>query len=52
MNIVYATDNNFVDVLSASIKSLYTTNSDLDLNLWIIADKVSDRNKEKINRLS
>lgn len=52
MDIVYATDNNFVDVLSASIKSLYTTNSDLDLNLWIIADKVSDRNKEKINRLS
>lgn len=52
MNIVYATDNNFVDVLYASIKSLYTTNSDLDLNLWIIADNVSDENKNKINNLS
>lgn len=52
MDIVYATDNNFVDVLIASIKSLYTTNSELPLNLWIIADKVSDINKEKINKLS
>lgn len=52
MDIVYATDNNFVDVLIASIKSLYTTNSELNLNLWIIADKVSDRNKERVNNLS
>lgn len=52
MNIVYATDNNFVDILCASIKSLYTTNPDLNLNIWIIADNVSERNKEKINGLS
>ena len=52
MNIVYATDNNFVDVLCASIKSLYTTNSDLNLNLWIIADNVFEKNKEKVNNLS
>ena len=52
MNIVYAADNNFVDVLYASIKSLYNTNHDLKINLWIIADNVSDENKNKINDLS
>lgn len=52
MNIVYATDNNFVDVLYASIKSLYNANHDLKINLWIIADNVSDENKNKINNLS
>ena len=49
MNIVYAADNNFVDVLYASIKSLYNANHDLKINLWIIADNVSDENKNKIN---
>ena len=49
MNIVYATDNNFVDVLYASIKSLYNANHDLKINLWIIADNVSDENRNKIN---
>ena len=52
MNIVYATDNNFVDVLYASIKSLYNANHDLKINLWIIADNVSDENRNKINNLS
>lgn len=51
MNIVYATDDNFIDVLYASISSLYDTNGDLNLNIWIIADKVSDKNKNKINKL-
>ena len=52
MNIVYAADNNFVDVLYASIKSLYNANHDFKINLWIIADNVSDENKNKINDLS
>ena len=52
MNIVYTTDDNFIDVLYASISSLYDTNGDLNLNIWIIADKVSDKSKNKINKLA
>ena len=52
LDIVYATDNNFIDVLYASISSLYDTNGDLDLNVWIIADNVADTNKEKIDNLT
>ena len=52
LNIVYATDNNFIDVLYASIASLYDTNGDLNLDIWIIGEKISDLNKEKINNLS
>jgi len=51
MNIVYAADNNFVDILYASIKSLYNANHDFKINLWIIADNVSDENKNKIIRV-
>ena len=40
LDIVYATDNNFIDVLYASISSLYDTNGNLDLDVWIIADNV------------
>lgn len=52
LDIVYATDNNFIDVLYASIASLYDTNGDLNLDVWIIADNVSDVNKQKINDLA
>ena len=52
LDIVYATDNNFIDVLYASISSLYDTNGDLDLDVWIIGEKISDSNKGKINNLS
>ena len=52
MDIVYATDNNFIEVLYASISSLYETNASLYLNIWIIADKVSAKNKERINELA
>lgn len=52
LDIVYATDNNFIDVLYASIASLYDTNEDLNLNVWIIADNVSDISKEKIDNLT
>ena len=52
LDIVYATDNNFIDVLYASIASLYDTNGDLNLNVWIIADNVADTNKEKIDNLT
>ena len=52
LDIVYATDNNFIDVLYASIASLYDTNGDLNLDIWIIEEKISDLNKEKINNLS
>ena len=52
LDIVYATDNNFIDVLYASIASLYDTNGDLNLDIWIIGEKISYLNKEKINNLS
>ena len=52
MDIVYETDNNFIEVLYASISSLYETNASLYLNIWIIADKVSAKNKERINELA
>ena len=52
LDIVYVTDNNFIDVLYASIASLYDTNGDLNLDIWIIGEKISDLNKEKINNLS
>ena len=52
LDIVYATDNNFIDVLYASIASLFDTNGGLNLNVWIIADNVADTNKEKIDNLT
>lgn len=52
LDIVYATDNNFIDVLHASISSLYDTNGDLNLDVWIIGEKISESNKDKINNLS
>ena len=52
MDIVYATDNNFIDVMCASLRSLYHTNSDLNLTIWVIAENVTNENKSKVNEIS
>ena len=51
MDIVYTTDNNFVEVLYASISSLYETNALLYPNVWIIPKKVSAKNRVKIIKI-
>lgn len=51
MDIIYATDNNFVDVLYASINSLFEKNKEEIIKVWIIASEVDENNKDKLQSL-
>ena len=49
MNIVYASDNNYADVMGVSIVSLFENNKDSsEINLYIIDDNISESNKDKL----
>lgn len=51
-NIVYATDNEFCNVMGVSIASLMENNKDAqEINLTILSTGVSESNKRKINTL-
>lgn len=52
MNIVYATSDNFVDILAVSLASLYETNAHLKPRVWILSYGVTEANKAKLNRLA
>lgn len=49
MNVMYATDNNYAEIMAVSIMSLLKHNTPSDICLYIVTDSVSDENK---NRLS
>lgn len=52
MNIVYATSDNFVDILAVSLASLYETNAHLKPRVWILSYGVTQANKVKLNQLA
>lgn len=50
-NIVYASDDNFSEIMGVSIVSLFHNNQDADnINLWILDSNISDMNKERVER--
>lgn len=51
INIVYATDDNFANVLGVSIASILKTNKNDDINFFIIEDNVSRRHKKYIENI-
>ncbi|WP_454923155.1 glycosyltransferase, partial [Abiotrophia defectiva] len=52
MNIVYATSDNFVDILAVSVASLYETNAHLKPRVWILSYGVTEANKAKLDQLA
>ncbi|WP_026508542.1 glycosyltransferase family 8 protein [Butyrivibrio sp. MC2013] len=49
MTVVYVSDDNYAHLLGISLTSLYENNKDvIELNVFIIDDGISDRNKKKI----
>jgi len=51
INIVYATDDNFADVMGISIISLFINNPLDSFNIYILDSGVSDKNKQNVNRI-
>lgn len=53
MNIVYSSDENYVQHMAVSILSLIKNNLDVqELNIFIISNEISDESKEKLNDLT
>ena len=48
MDIVYASDNRFAQILGVSLLSLFDNNSDADLSVYILDDGITNENKEKL----
>lgn len=49
MNIVYASDNNFVEILGISMISLFENNKDCDeITVYILDDEIDESNKVKL----
>jgi len=45
MNVVYASDDNFVDILGISMISLFENNKDENICVYILADNIKSENK-------
>ena len=51
MNIVYASDNNFVSILGISMISLFENNTDENITVYILSDGIEDKNKDILREL-
>lgn len=51
MNIVYACDDNFAEIMGVSILSLLEHNANDLVNIHILENRISQENKEKLNKL-
>ncbi len=52
MNVLYASDNNYADIMGISIFSLLENNQDMDdIRIYIINDNISDDNCKKIENI-
>lgn len=51
MNIVYGCDETYIPILYVSVSSLFESNSRYQINVYIIAENISIKSKEKINSL-
>lgn len=53
MNVVYASDDNFAEIMGVSICSLFENNKDVDsLTVYILEDNISNENKRKLDELA
>lgn len=53
MNIVYSSDENYVQHMAVSMLSLYKTNSSVtDLNVFIISNDITNESKAKVDQLA
>lgn len=48
MNIMYATDDNYVEIMAVSIQSLFDTNNPKDIHLFVVTDNISKSNEDKL----
>lgn len=48
MNIMYATDDNYVEIMAVSIQSLFHHNNPKEICLYIVADNIQEANREKL----
>lgn len=51
MYIVYASDDNFSDIMGVSILSLFENNKDENINIYILDSNISKDNKDKIESI-
>ena len=51
MYIVYASDDNFSDIMGVSILSLFENNKDENINIYILDSNISKDNKDKIESM-
>lgn len=51
IHIVYASDNNFVQVLGVSVVSLFENNRDADIQVYILDHDISTANKSKVESI-
>lgn len=53
IHVVYASDNNFADVMGISIISLYENNVNMDqIHLYILESEISEDNKQKVENIA
>ncbi|WP_323735598.1 glycosyltransferase family 8 protein [Methanosphaera sp. ISO3-F5] len=52
INIVYASDDNYVPYLLVSLNSLFENNNQIKLNIFILSNEISDNNQNQIKKLS
>lgn len=51
INVMYASDDNFVEVMATSIVSLLENNKSYYIDIYIVSDNISYKNKELINSM-
>lgn len=53
MNVVYASDDNFAEIMGVSICSLFENNKDVvELTVYVLNDNISEKNKCKLDELA
>ncbi|MCI5934044.1 MAG: glycosyltransferase family 8 protein [Lachnospiraceae bacterium] len=48
MNVMYATDDNYVEIMAVSIQSLFQHNDPKEICLYIVTDHIQEVNKERL----
>jgi lipopolysaccharide biosynthesis glycosyltransferase len=53
MNVVYASDDNFAEIMGVSICSLFENNKDVaDISVYVLDDNISETNRQKLDDLA
>ncbi len=51
MNVMYAADDNYAEIMGVSIKSMMQTNKWCKIHFYLVEDNISRRNKDKLERM-